>query len=671
MKKSIVLFLIFFTGLFFAVRQQPGFETDILKAVLDENTQTSSIFNINKYLNSDIKVIFERDDAEQLKSDCNNFCREITEQNSGRIISLDFHKYLELLNNHPDCFLTDETRNLLKHKEYKQVRANSLKLLYNPMGIPVISIDKDPYLFVTDYVLSNFGNYNINNGKFYSILCVKTNDTGKIISLAEKYNAYLTGTPVHSYKTAQKSALQINIFCTLGIIFIILLCRQVFNSYKIIIPVLSSIIFGMLCGLIAISLLFESIHILAVVFGTSLIGIGIDYSLHYYANTNHDKTFYKSLTTSMLTTVIAFLFLLLPDINLLNQISVYTISGLIGIYLYVLTVLPLFPLNSQLKLNTIPKINLNKKYFLMASAGIIILGLLIVKPDDSIKNLYKPSGKLKQAEIINQKLTNPENKKVSFVIVKSTEQEEIVTEILNKHNIDYVCKTKFIPSAHRQRENIKLIHELYNDNLNDYAEFLTPVQKEKLLARRGNIVTFDLTEFNLDNDKSVVISYNLNPSVLKDVKNIEIIDIQKDISDNLKICRKQIQKIIPALFICMFLFLYCVYRNKAVKIIIPSLIGVGVGITLSMLFGNSFNIFTILSIFLIIGFTTDYSIFISNGDNSSNTAVFCSCLTSVFSFILLSFASFKLISSIGLLLAIGISASYISSCVLFDETEKI
>ena len=672
MKRIYLLLIVFFIGLFLSVLHKPTVETDILKAVLKPNAQSEILLDINRHSNSDINVIFESDTSDNLKKQSDSFIKEIKENNLGDIISSDNAEYLSLLNKHPKVFLTYKTRNLLLNKEYEKVAQNSMNLLYNPIGIPLVSVDKDPYLFVTDYVTSNFHGYVFDSDKFYSILKIRPHDTGKIISLSKNYDAYLSGTPVHSYKTAQKSNFQINLFCFIATIFVIWLCHYVFNSYKIFFPIMLSILFGFASGYIVTTLTFHTLHVLTMVFATTLIGIGIDYSIHYYSHKTHDKLFYKNLSSAMLTTVIAFLLLLIPNIPLLNQISIYTIGGLIGVYLFVITVFPYLPFESGRVRENIPLFKIDKKKFYIVVFSIIMLGSFFLKTDDSIKNLYKPDKTLFKAEQINQRLTNPQNKDVSFIVVNSLVEEEKVTDILNKYNVEYLCRTKFVPSSVRQKENIRLVNDLYRNNLNSYAAFLTPSQKQNLITQNNSpIECFVLKSFYLESNKSFIIAYNLKKDILNSLKDIQIVNIQKDVSQTLFQCRKNIEPIIPLLFAALLGFLYLLYKRAAFKILIPPLLGVLISISVSQLFGISINIFTILTIFLIIGFTIDYSIFKSNGGRQSDIAVFAACLSTVFSFFLLSFTSFKLISSLGILLSVGIAASYISSCVLFDDTEKI
>ena len=209
MKKAITLILIFFVGLVYVFINKPSFETDILKSIIKEDAQTKVLIDLNKKVNSDISVIFESDDSVVLKQEQEKFCKEIVDKKAGNIISTDESSYLSKLNSNPKIFLTYKTRELLKQGKYSDIQNNSLMLLYNPMGIPIVSVEKDPYLFVTDFIQTNFNNSFYMNDKFYSIIKVKTQDVGKIISIAKHYNTYLSGTPVHSYKTAKLSSIQI------------------------------------------------------------------------------------------------------------------------------------------------------------------------------------------------------------------------------------------------------------------------------------------------------------------------------------------------------------------------------------------------------------------------------------------------------------------------------
>ena len=123
-------------------------------------------------------------------------------------------------------------------------------------------------------------------------------------------------------------------------------------------------------------------------------------------------------------------------------------------------------------------------------------------------------------------------------------------------------------------------------------------------------------------------------------------------------------------FAILFLLLSIIYNPKtAAKILAPSILAGTFAIGLLSITGQQINLFHILAIFLIIGFGLDYSVFRAGGEKHSADAVLLSCATSVFSFLLLAFTSFKLISSLGFILSVGLTVSYISS-LAFDYKEN-
>ena len=99
----------------------------------------------------------------------------------------------------------------------------------------------------------------------------------------------------------------------------------------------------------------------------------------------------------------------------------------------------------------------------------------------------------------------------------------------------------------------------------------------------------------------------------------------------------------------------------SLRIIISPLCGTFFALGFITLLGGALNLFHILALFLIIGFSLDYSIFRFASEENSKDAVFISCMSTVFSFGLLSLTSFKLISSLGTTLFLGILISYLLS----------
>ena len=86
--------------------------------------------------------------------------------------------------------------------------------------------------------------------------------------------------------------------------------------------------------------------------------------------------------------------------------------------------------------------------------------------------------------------------------------------------------------------------------------------------------------------------------------------------------------------------------KNAFKITMPPLLGIIFTVALLSICGINLNLFHILGLFLILGFSLDYSIFRLNGGEKSKDAVLMSAASTAISFLHLSLTSFKLISSL-------------------------
>ena len=259
-----------------------------------------------------------------------------------------------------------------------------------------------------------------------------------------------------------------------------------------------------------------------------------------------------------------------------------------------------------------------------------------------------------------QKVFNPVTPE--FLIIHGNNINEILqkTEGINeRENINSLSLSNFVSSEKRQQENITLVQDLYKNDLKKYESRLgTKFERQKPVLY--NPENFPLvSEFELDKNSSFMM-------VNEPVKGS--LNIADEISKILKRLRLECFTILPCVFAMLFLLLSIMYGIKnAFKITMPPLFGIIFTVALLSLCGVNLNLFHILGLFLILGFSLDYSIFRLNGGEKSKDAVLMSAASTAFSFLLLSFTSFKLISSLGLTLFIGITASYILSLFMIKS----
>ncbi|MHA6198459.1 MMPL family transporter [Pseudomonas wadenswilerensis] len=141
---------------------------------------------------------------------------------------------------------------------------------------------------------------------------------------------------------------------TLGILAMLLLAFRRFRVLLAFIPVL----IGMLFGATACIALFGQMHVMTLVLGSSLIGVAVDYPLHFLSKSwslrpwNTWQAVRKTLpglSLSLATSCIGYLALGFTPFPALTQIAAFSAAGLIGAYLSSVCLLPALLKNIDLQ----------------------------------------------------------------------------------------------------------------------------------------------------------------------------------------------------------------------------------------------------------------------------------------------------------------------------------
>lgn len=757
-----ILFVLILVTLGVLVLFKPAYtETNILKAIFSSKSD-NLLVDLSSKFSAKINIIVESNDFEKAEEVSKTYYAKIDKtkmKSSDANITEIIEEYEKYHNN----LLSNQTRKYLINKQYDKVEENAYEALYNPVIPPVGSIEDDPFLLLTDFVMnlnensqapSNFTPIQLND-KYYSLIMldvdkelalsptVLNKEVKKLVDLQKEFSkngtkVYLTGAPIHSYFASSHSIFEINLICILSTLFVIGLVFWYFGSLSPLIPIGLSIGLGIYAGYCMTALVFRNIHILTFVFSTTLIGVCVDYSLHYFVALKEGKTgtevikdIFKSLTVSLITTVSAFLILLFADFILLRQISIFTITGLVTVYGIVVLWYPLLekigldykPDNTNSldarqnfsllrresergvelnKYNTnsllsrifnahktvhaskllgifVSKPRLTAQLLNCLIAILLIVGLFHTHFDDNIKNMYTPPKALLKAEKLFTEIAGT-NGDTSIFVVKGNNLEELLQkeeEIADKLNgTEYQALSKYVPSQKRQKTNQTLRKELYRAKLNDFAIFLPAQKRSQLISQNygnnflsaSNDFEFMKKNFLIDRNTSIMVVSGYNGEKIDGVR---IINFQKDISAQIKHCRRVCLGLLIPIFGFLYLLLTKIYDKKSgLKILLPSICAVALVFGILGLFGCPINLFHLLAIFLIIGFGLDYSVFRFTNPEKAGDSVFLSCITTVFSFALLAFTGFKLISSLGTVLALGLLSSYIFSLNLIKNNIK-
>jgi predicted exporter len=132
---------------------------------------------------------------------------------------------------------------------------------------------------------------------------------------------------------------------TLGILLLLLLAFRRPRVLLAFVPVLV----GMLFGAAACVALFGQMHVMTLVLGSSLIGVAVDYPLHYLSKSwslrpwqawSALRLTLPGLSLSLVTSCIGYLALAFTPFPALTQIAVFSAAGLLGAYLSAVCLLP-------------------------------------------------------------------------------------------------------------------------------------------------------------------------------------------------------------------------------------------------------------------------------------------------------------------------------------------
>ena len=193
-------------------------------------------------------------------------------------------------------------------------------------------------------------------------LASKENGVVKIYEVCGQYEKDGTrfiyqGTPYHSYKNSTEASSEITIISAVSMLAVIIILFLVFKNPIPIVTSLATILISILTAILSSLTIFGKIHILTLVFGTSLIGSCIDYSLHFFINWKANtelhsgkeirRTMLRGLSLSLVSTVLCFAILLFAPYTLLKQMATFSIFGLVSSFLTVICMFPLIPIPKE------------------------------------------------------------------------------------------------------------------------------------------------------------------------------------------------------------------------------------------------------------------------------------------------------------------------------------
>ncbi len=465
---------------------------------------------------------------------------------------------------------------------------------------------------------------------------------------------------------------------------------------------------GVLVGLAASLWLFGDLHIGTLLFGTSLIGVVVDYSLHYSATAfdpaggtpaERLRRIGPALWLGLGTTLIGYIALAIAPLPGLRQIAVFSGIGLIAAFLCVVLWLPLldrqqaqpaegwaFRLATQHWPRLAGLANSRRRFpALIILALLAGYGLLTLHPNDDVRRLQSLAPDLLQQQQQAQALLGGVTE-TQFLLIRAGDDEaalqrqESLRPLLDKllgdgSLLGYLMPAGFVPSLARQAENAELIEKVLESahgesqrtQLGLGAEL--PAATAPLTwntARQSGALPF-LEAMALWPGGHVVLLQGLrDPAALRQAisgnNGVTLIDPAADVSQLLGRYRERVQWLLG--LSCLLLLPVLAWRygwQGAIWMALPPALAMALTPALLALLGFAFTVFHAMALVLILSIGIDYAIFFAESEPAERPVALLgtvlATLTTQLAFGLLAFSSAPAVAGFGLTMLIGITAA--------------
>ena len=491
----------------------------------------------------------------------------------------------EFFFNHRYTLQGRNVREILAKGDFEALKNRALQKIYGSFSMANLNrLDEDPFL-LGDAAFENFVQhspmtmsrfsirdsvlYAVDSGVTYVMWNAKLSENvpsmasdGHVIAKMNRVLDSLklakpglivakSGVPFHSYESSDRAMSEIAWISGVSIVLILLLLLYVFRSSLPIVATLSTIAIAIFTALAFTWYVFGNIHVFTLVLGTSIIGVSIDYAVHFFVHwkagvQNVRSIIIKGLLLGFLTTELSYIALSFAEFSLLRQMAVFSIVGLLSAFLTITFLFQAVFENAdgvarKFKVHSndfktaaksestnlptqFPKVFLDaySKFSKWGARLMLVLfivallpGLKMLNVHTDIGNFYTMNDEIKASEALISKLNNLGVAPTYFIVegndgIEVLENEELLTERLNQAEKEglvksYLAVSNIIPSESNQQKTYSDFRKIIYGN--------TGILKV-MLEKPGSYLTSNardyLTEIGVENDSAIIASFNSN-----------------------------------------------------------------------------------------------------------------------------------------------------------------
>ncbi len=434
--------------------------------------------------------------------------------------------------------LDTKSRDILQEEHTQALIQQSMQLLFSPLSVSNSSLlEYDPQLLFVQYLSelsAKHSSFSIKNhwltkgfdDKTYFFLDVGLGENAlsmdQQIVMVDHIRKVMKQTEINfsdvdivtagaAYHAAagvtqgKKEMSTVGIGSAMGVLFLLVF---VFRS---VIPVMFSLVAigsGSLAALVACFHVFGSVHVMALVFGASLIGVTIDYAFHFYTEKNYNndaqttsdlsadralRHVFPGIFLGMLTSVVAYLSMGMGSFLLMQQVALFSAVGLFVSFLCVVCLFPIWvgstgsvtPIAKWYvdMMLTLPTLSwMQYKHIVLVVIGLLMLpGVLRLQPQDDVRLLQTSPEHLQQEERLFFAIMGIKPAFQFYLVGGESaqdvlEREEGLISQLELLKTDGVLGgitgiTMTLPSEKRQREDYQLRADSYQNDAGQWQAY--------------------------------------------------------------------------------------------------------------------------------------------------------------------------------------------------------
>jgi predicted exporter len=465
-------------------------------------------------------------------------------------------------------------------------------------------------------------------------------------------------------------------------------------------------------GLVSCLVLFGEVHVFALLFGTSLLGVVVDYGLHYSstefepdAGTPSERlaSIMPGLLLSLVTTLIGYVALTLAPMHGLLQIAVFSVFGLAAAFTTVVLWFPILDRGRKTRAAAWVLQAARQPFDFweagrwrllrqgLACVGVVValVGLARIETSDDVRGMQALAPDLVREQEAIFAVTGARAGS-EFLLVEGDDDEtalrrqEAVRPIIANLRAQgaiagALFPAEFVPSAQRQRENRSLVERELNPlRTAHYAALGLSGARPPESPSDATPLTLKEAAHSgaLEPLRDLVVAPGVHiglvqglsrPDLVREalglVPGVRLVEPTSEINALFAKYRERTVILIAAsaaLMLIPFAFRYG--WSGALWVMLPPVSSLILTPAILSLVGSPFNFFHAMALVLVLAIGVDYSVFCaeSRDDSRSTTmvAILLAATVTLLSFGLLVFCSAPAISSFGAGMLIGITLAF-------------